>query len=504
MISYRRADSGAIAGRIFDRLTAHYGREAVFRDVDSIPLSVDFRQHLAETLRQSDIVLVIVGPHWLGKDRRSRVNDVNDPVRVEVETALATGAMIIPIFVEAAVMPDPAQLPETMRDFTYRNGQRVDSGQDFDHHMQRLLRNMDGLLERRAPPKIDPSPRAILSAEAIEKGRTLARRAFAFARHATSKATAAATTSDALQSINPLRSLRWHSGLILSIGFSPDSATLASASMDRTAKLWDVASGQMLLSLTREPRCVALAVAYSPDGSSLAVGSEDGTLTLFEPATGRPIKTLNGYPGIGHGITFSKNGRMLRAAAARVVKLWDLEHDEETVQPAATSSETVPQLREDDGSFAAIGKFANRLLDKANDFKLRALYFTSGQAMATSLDERITATASELAVTLRETETPQAVRAISGTWGLGTRLAFSPDAAILAVGAWAQQVRLWDVRSGAVVAILGPASSSPWAIAFSPDGRLFAAAAGDGAINLWDITPLGQAGAPAAPEAGDP
>jgi len=65
-ISYRRADSEAMTGRIFDRLTAHYGKEAIFRDIDDIPAGTDFRVHINEVLRSTHILLAIVGPAWLG------------------------------------------------------------------------------------------------------------------------------------------------------------------------------------------------------------------------------------------------------------------------------------------------------------------------------------------------------------------------------------------------------------------------------------------------------
>lgn len=65
-ISYRRDDSGVITGRIFDRLAAHYGRESVFRDIDNIPPGADFRKHIDQVLDDSDIVLAVVGPKWVG------------------------------------------------------------------------------------------------------------------------------------------------------------------------------------------------------------------------------------------------------------------------------------------------------------------------------------------------------------------------------------------------------------------------------------------------------
>ena len=65
-ISYRRDDSAAITGRIFDRLVARYGADSVFRDVDNIPIGVDFREHINGILAQTDITLVVVGKRWFG------------------------------------------------------------------------------------------------------------------------------------------------------------------------------------------------------------------------------------------------------------------------------------------------------------------------------------------------------------------------------------------------------------------------------------------------------
>ena len=68
-ISYRRTDSDAITGRIFDRLVARYGSESVFRDIDNMPAGVDFRHHIDKIVSQSDVVLAIVGPRWVGSSK---------------------------------------------------------------------------------------------------------------------------------------------------------------------------------------------------------------------------------------------------------------------------------------------------------------------------------------------------------------------------------------------------------------------------------------------------
>jgi len=68
-ISYRRADTEVIAGRIRDRLAGRYGDEAIFMDIDNIPYGKDFRVHISEAIVQSDILLVIVGQRWVGAGR---------------------------------------------------------------------------------------------------------------------------------------------------------------------------------------------------------------------------------------------------------------------------------------------------------------------------------------------------------------------------------------------------------------------------------------------------
>jgi hypothetical protein len=61
-------------------------------DIDSIPVGVNFRDYIANALRQTDMLLVIIGPHWLGaQKRKSRIQDTTDPVRIELEKAAELG-----------------------------------------------------------------------------------------------------------------------------------------------------------------------------------------------------------------------------------------------------------------------------------------------------------------------------------------------------------------------------------------------------------------------------
>jgi hypothetical protein len=141
VISYRRTDSSAVAGRIFDRLIAHYGEESIFLDVDNIPFGIDFRIHISEILQRTDVVLAIIGANWLGvsPDGATRMRDPTDPVRFEIETAIARRMPIIPVLVDGAKMPDSTDLPVEFGNFAHLNAAEVATGREFRNQMDRLI-----------------------------------------------------------------------------------------------------------------------------------------------------------------------------------------------------------------------------------------------------------------------------------------------------------------------------------------------------------------------------
>jgi TIR domain len=165
VISYRRSDSADIAGRIFDRLSAHYGEHSVFMDIDNVPFGTDFRTHIQETLYKTDVVLAIVGPNWLGRrvDGATRMQEDRDPVRVEIETALKLQTPIIPVLVAGAKMPSSDELPKELGNFVYLNAPEVASGRDFRAHMDRVIAAIDRIAP--ADDELSKIRRAFLGAK---------------------------------------------------------------------------------------------------------------------------------------------------------------------------------------------------------------------------------------------------------------------------------------------------------------------------------------------------
>ncbi|MGH6674024.1 MAG: TIR domain-containing protein [Xanthobacteraceae bacterium] len=166
LISYRRLDSDAMAGRIRDNLAAYYGNDAVFIDVDNIPFGKDFREHIREVFADHDLLIAVVGQKWVGprKGGRTRIQEETDPVRVEIEMALQRNMPIVPVLVNGARMPKPQDLPDSLKAFSFRNAADVDSGRDFRQHMDRLIRSIDNILglKPRVPGKARQGAKATL------------------------------------------------------------------------------------------------------------------------------------------------------------------------------------------------------------------------------------------------------------------------------------------------------------------------------------------------------
>ncbi len=141
-LSYRREDSADVAGRIYDRLTQAFGQDQVFKDVDSIPLGVDFRQHLQQVVGRCDVLLSIMGNHWFGAPSEGaarRLDDPKDFVRIELEGALQRDIPVIPVLVGGASVPQESELPSTLSALAYRNGIAVRADPDFHRDMDRLI-----------------------------------------------------------------------------------------------------------------------------------------------------------------------------------------------------------------------------------------------------------------------------------------------------------------------------------------------------------------------------
>ncbi len=229
------------------------------------------------------------------------------------------------------------------------------------------------------------------------------------------------------------------------ISFSPDGERLAVANMDGAAKVWDLASRQVVLTLP-SPGLPAKAIAYHPDGRSLATGGDEGIITVWDAITGTPIFTRT-LGGIIHSVTFSPDGQRLAAASEDgSAKIWGAAEGQELL--------SLPRLAGMyDLAFLADGRLA-----------------TAGQDGATRVWDAVTG--------------QQLLNLASGASTV-IGVAGSPDGTLIATGSYDGQLRLWDAAPGGELLTIPAHQAIVWNVAYSPDGSHVASASVDGTVKVW-------------------
>jgi WD40 repeat protein/tRNA A-37 threonylcarbamoyl transferase component Bud32 len=250
--------------------------------------------------------------------------------------------------------------------------------------------------------------------------------------------------------------LRGHTGAVTAVAFSPDDRLLASASVDRTVKLWDVTTGKEVRSLAGHTARVNT-VAFIPDGKGLASAGADNKVILWDTTTGRELLSLEGHRASVTGVAFSPDGRQLVSGSEdKTVRVWDA----------------------NSGRLALVFKGRHR-------GPVRAVAFSpDGKSVASASQDRAGG------AIIWDPFTGQTVRALP-TGRAYTSMAFSPDGNYLAAGEGGDtergtSVEIWDVKKGQRIRWLEGHGRDVTQVAFSPDGRQVVSSSLDQTIKVWD------------------
>lgn len=141
-LSYRRADSIAVTGRLYDRLVSIYGEDFIFKDMEDIPAGANFAKVIDEQVALCDVQLVIMGRDWAGlrPDGTRRIDDEEDFVRIEVESGLSlNNVLVIPVLINGADMPAPENLPASIQQMSYLNAAVLRNDPDFNRDLEWLI-----------------------------------------------------------------------------------------------------------------------------------------------------------------------------------------------------------------------------------------------------------------------------------------------------------------------------------------------------------------------------
>jgi len=145
-ISYRREDSAAYAGRLFDILSTEFGRENTFMDLDTIEGGDNFSAVIERKLSASDALVAVIGNHWLSVTEPNggrRLDSPSDFVSIEIGKALERGIRVIPVLVGGATLPHPSDLPTNLQALCGRQAMEV-----RDSHFHSDVKDLIDVLHR--------------------------------------------------------------------------------------------------------------------------------------------------------------------------------------------------------------------------------------------------------------------------------------------------------------------------------------------------------------------
>ncbi len=330
------------------------------------------------------------------------------------------------------------------------------------------------------------------------------------------------------------RSFKGHSDYVMSISFSPDGKSLASASFDETVKLWDTQTGQEILSLKgHSGRVVSVSfspdgkrlasatsggvgvkvwnvqtgqellsikghtsVAFSPDGKRLASGSENKTVTVWNAQTGQEELLLKGHSGIVTCVSFSPDGKRLASAGeGKMVKVWDAQTGQEDLSLKGHTGEVTSVAFSPDGKRIATASIdqtvkvwdaqtgQEALSLKGHSNKVTSVAFSpDGKRIAAASGARFSAGE----VKVWDAQTGQEAFSLRGHADVVTSVSFSPDGKRLASASEDWTVKVWDAQTGPEVLSLKGHADEVTSVAFSPDGKQIATASDDKTVKVWD------------------
>ena len=275
-----------------------------------------------------------------------------------------------------------------------------------------------------------------------------------------------------------------HNAAVNAAKFSPDGTRVVTASADKTAKLWDAGSG-LPLSVFNHQDSVTDAT-FSPDGSKLATASADKTVKLWDTSSGKLIVTLT-HQGVVNAVAFSPDGkRVLTASADRTAKLWD-----------AVSGGLITSFpHEGIVYFAVFNPDGTRIVTASADRTAKLWDANSANLLATFTHQdsvyyaafspdgtRVISASADKTAKLWETEPAKLVATLAHEGGV-YRVAFSPDGGRIVTASWDRTAKLWTTSGKLIASFADQAELED--VVFSPDGSQVLTASWDKTVKLWE------------------
>jgi WD40 repeat protein len=289
-----------------------------------------------------------------------------------------------------------------------------------------------------------------------------------------------------------LACLRGHENHVTSVAYSSDGRRIVSGSNDKTARVWDAASGAELACLRGHENHVT-SVAYSPDGRRIVSGSYDKTVRVWDAASGAELACLRGHENDVTSVAHSPDGRRIVSGSRdHTVRIWEAAGGAELACLRGHANSVTSVVCSPDGRWIVSASWDEvRVWDAASGVELARLRGHKGwvRSVAYSPDgRRIVSGSGNYDETVRVWDAASGVElaCLRGHEHIVTSVAYSPDGRRIVSGSHDRTVRVWDAAGGIELARLRGHEDRVLSVAYSPDGRRIASGSYDKTVRVWD------------------
>jgi len=290
-----------------------------------------------------------------------------------------------------------------------------------------------------------------------------------------------------------LRSLVGHTDWVMGIAYSPDGRSLASTSLDGTAKIWDLGPGDEVLAVRGSVTNYGTRVVYSPDGRLFATNGGDGSATLWDALTGMPRLVLRGHDQEVLSLSFSADGKRLATGSFDTTAIvWDTATGRKLLTLSGHTSAVRDVAFSPDGSHIATASFDGTaaIWDSSTGKQLREIRGHQGLVLGVAFSQdgtRLATSSTDGTAKIWDVETGALLLTLQGHDSGIRDIAYSPDGRRLATGSGDGTAILWDTETGSQLHRLSGHTSGIQSMAFSPDGKRLATGSEDNSAAVWDV-----------------